>query len=160
MLGLMQDWPLLCHTVLDHAAAHHGSQEIVTRTVEGPMHRETYAEAHLRSRKVAQALRRLSVRNGDRIATLGWNTHRHFETWYGILGLGAIYHTVNPRLYPDQIAYIIAHAEDAYVFTDLTFVKLLEPLQDQLPSVKGFVILTVAAHMPETTLRGAVAYGI
>ncbi len=158
MLGLMQDWPLLCYTVIDHAATHHGNQEIVTRTVEGPMHRETYADAHLRARKVAQALRRLGVGNGDRIATLGWNTHRHFESWYGIMGLGAIYHTVNPRLFPDQIAYIISHAEDSYVLTDLTFVKLLEQLQDRLPSVKGFVILTDAEHMPETTLRGAIAY--
>ena len=158
MLGLMQDWPLLCHTILDHAATHHGEQEIVTRSVEGPIHRETYADAHLRARKVAQALERLGVKLGDRVGTLGWNTYRHVEAWYGIMGLGAIYHTINPRLFPEQLAYIVGHAENEIIFTDLSFVKLLEGVQGKLSTVKRFIVMTDRAHMPETSLRGAIAY--
>ena len=158
MRGLMQDWPLLCHTVLDHAAINHGERQIISRLVEGPIHRETYAEAHMRARKVAQGLERRGVRLGDRIGTLGWNTHRHLETWYGAMGIGAIYHTINPRLFPEQIAYIVGHAEDSYIFADLTFVKLLEGLQAKAPSVKGFVLFTDRAHMPQTSLRNAIAF--
>jgi len=158
MLGLMQDWPLLCHTLLDHGAQNHGEREIVTRMVEGPIHRETIAEAHVRARKVAQALARRGVKLGDRIGTLAWNTHRHLEAWYGILGVGAIYHTINPRLFPEQITYIVNHAEDDFIFVDLTFVSMLEAIAKDLPSVKAYVILTDRAHMPATTLKNAVPY--
>jgi fatty-acyl-CoA synthase len=158
MQGLMQNWPLLCHRVIDHAAIQHGGREIVSRSVEGPLHRETYREARRRSLQVAQRLERDGVRFGDRVATLAWNTWRHFETWYGITGLGAVYHTINPRLFPDQIKYIINHAEDRLLFVDLTFVPLLEKLRDELPTVQRFVILTDAAHMPQTSLRNAVPY--
>ncbi len=158
MLGLMQDWPLRLHRALDHAASEHVDTEIVTRSVEGPIVRETYAEAHLRARQCAQALARLGIKPGDRVGTLAWNTHRHFEVLYGIAGLGAIYHTINPRLFPEQIAYIIGDAEDQLIFTDLTFVPLLEELQSHLSTVKHFVILTDGAHMPATSLRGAVSY--
>jgi fatty-acyl-CoA synthase len=158
MLGLMQDWPLLCHTMIDHGARAHGEREIVTRTVEGPIHRETYAEAHLRARKIAQGLKRLGVKAGDRVGTMAWNTHRHLEAWYGILGLGAIYHTINPRLFPEQIAYIVNHAEDSLIFVDLTFVETLEKIAPQLKSVCGYIIMTDAAHMPATSLKNAVAY--
>ncbi|MBX6427008.1 MAG: long-chain-fatty-acid--CoA ligase [Variibacter sp.] len=158
MLGLMQDWPLLCHRVIDHAAIQHGRREIVSRSVEGPLHRTTYAEARQRALKVAQRLEREGIRLGDRVATLAWNTWRHFETWYGITGLGAVYHTVNPRLFPEQIAYIINHAEDRLLFLDLTFIPLMEKLQPQLPTIRRYVVLTDAAHMPETSLRNAVPY--
>jgi len=158
MLGLMQDWPLLCHTMLDHAARYHGTTEIVTRTVEGPITRETYAEAHLRARKLAQALERRGVKLGDRIGTIAWNTHRHLEAWYGIMGVGAIYHTINPRLFPEQIAYIVNHAEDSWILVDLSFVGMLEKVADKLASVKGYVILTGASHMPKTSLKNAVPY--
>lgn len=158
MLGLMQDWPLLCHRVIDHAAIQHGNREIVSRSVEGPLHRTTYRDARARSLKVAQRLVREGIAPGDRVATLAWNTWRHFETWYGITGCGAVYHTVNPRLFPDQIAYIVNHAEDKLVFVDLTFVPLLEKLQDKLPTIKRYVVLTDAEHMPQTSLRNAVAY--
>ena len=104
MLGLMQDWPLLCHRIIEHAAAIHGTQEIVTRSVEGPIHRTNYKEAHDRALKVSQALDRHGIKLGDRIATIAWNTWRHLECWYGIMGIGAICHTVNPRLFPEQIA--------------------------------------------------------
>ena len=110
MLGLMQDWPLLCHRILEHAATIHGTQEVVTRSVEGPIHRTNYAEIHKRALKISQRLDRDGIKLGDRVATIAWNTWRHLEAWYGIMGIGAICHTVNPRLFPDQIAWIINHA--------------------------------------------------
>jgi fatty-acyl-CoA synthase len=158
MLGLMQDWPLLCHRIIDHAAIQHPDRPVVTRSVEGPMHTTNYAEIRRRALKVAQRLERDGVRLGDRVATLGWNTWRHIECWYGILGIGAIYHTVNPRLFPDQIAWIVNHAEDRVIMVDLTFVPLLEQLADRLPTVERYIVLTDAAHMPATTLKNAVAY--
>ncbi|MCC7348178.1 MAG: AMP-binding protein, partial [Variibacter sp.] len=112
MQGLMQDWPLLCHRVIDHAAIQHGNREIVSRSIEGPLHRTTYREARQRALQVAQRLQREGIGIGDRVATLAWNTWRHFEVWYGITGCGAVYHTVNPRLFADQITYIVNHAED------------------------------------------------
>ena len=158
MLGLMQDWQLLCHRVIDHAAIQHGRREVVSRSVEGPMHRTTYADVRARALKVAQRLEREGLGLGDRVATLAWNTWRHLEVWYGITGIGAVYHTINPRLFPEQVIYIVNHAEDRLFFLDLTFVPLLEKLQDKLPTVERFVILTDGAHMPQTTLRNAVAY--
>jgi fatty-acyl-CoA synthase len=158
MLGLMQDWPLICHRIIDHAAKFHGERKIISRSVEGPIHETTYAEVRARTLKVAQRLEKYGIRNGDRVATLCWNTWRHLETWYGILGIGAIYHTVNPRLFPDQIAWIINHAEDRMMFTDITFVPLLEKIADRLPTIEQFIILTDAAHMPQTTLKNAVPY--
>ena len=158
MLGLMQDWPLLCHRIIEHAATIHGSQEVVTRSVEGPIVRTTYGEIHKRALKVSQQLTRHGIKLGDRVATIAWNTGRHLEVWYGIMGIGAICHTVNPRLFPEQIAWIINHAQDRVVITDLTFVPLLEKLADKLPSVERYVVLTDAAHMPQTTLKNAVAY--
>ena len=158
MLGLMQDWPLLCHRIIEHAATIHGSQEVVTRSVEGPIVRTTYGEIHKRALKVSQQLTRHGIKLGDRVATIAWNTGRHLEVWYGIMGIGAICHTVNPRLFPEQIAWIINHAQDRVVITDLTFVPLLEKLADKLPSVERYVVLTDAAHMPQTTLKNAVTY--
>ncbi|MET4387440.1 fatty-acyl-CoA synthase [Bradyrhizobium sp. F1.4.3] len=158
MLGLMQDWPLLCHRIIEHAARIHGKQEVVTRSVEGPIHRTTYAEIHKRALKVSQMLERDGIKLGDRVATIAWNTWRHLEVWYGIMGIGAICHTVNPRLFPEQIAWIINHAQDRIVMTDLTFVPVLEKLADKLPSVERYIVLTDKAHMPETTLKNVVAY--
>jgi fatty-acyl-CoA synthase len=158
MRGLMQDWPLLCHRILDHAATFHAERPIVTRLVEGPIHRTTYKEIRGRALKVAQRLERDGVRFGDRVATLAWNTFRHVEAWYGIMGIGAIYHTVNPRLFPDQIAWIVNHAEDRVMMTDLTFVPLLEKLADKLPSIERYIVFTDAAHMPDTKLKNAVPY--
>lgn len=104
MQGLMQDWPLLCGKIIDHAASVHGDRDIVSRSVEGPIHRTTYAAVRERSLKVARRLQKHGIRQGDRVATLAWNTWRHLELWYGIAGMGAIVHTVNPRLFPEQIA--------------------------------------------------------
>jgi 3-(methylthio)propionyl---CoA ligase len=158
MLGLMQDWPLLCHRIIEHAAIYHGTQEVVTRSVEGPIVRTNYAEIHQRALKVSQMLQRDGIKLGDRVATIAWNTSRHLECWYGIMGIGAICHTVNPRLFPEQIGWIINHAEDSVVITDITFVPILEKLADKLHTVKRFVVLTDKAHMPQTTLKNATAY--
>jgi len=158
MLGSMQDWPLLCHRIIDHAATQHPERGVISRSVEGPLHETNYAAIRARALKVAQRLDRDGIRNGDRVATLAWNTWRHLEAWYGLLGIGAVYHTVNPRLFPEQIAWIINHAEDRVVMTDLTFMPMLEALADKLPTVERYIVLTDAAHMPATTLRNAVAY--
>jgi fatty-acyl-CoA synthase len=158
MLGLMQDWPLLLHRIIDHAATYHGGRRVISRAIEGPIHTTTYAEIRGRAKKVAQRLARDGIKRGDRVATLAWNTWRHLESWYGIVGTGAVYHTVNPRLFPDQIAWIVNHAEDRVMMADLTFVPLLEKLSDRLPSVERYVIYTDAAHMPATSLKNAVPY--
>ena len=158
MLGSMQDWPLVVHSILDHAASYHGEREMVTRTVEGPIARTTYSQIHSRARRVAKGLTRRGVRLGDRIGTLAWNTARHVEVWYGIMGIGAISHTINPRLFPEQITYIINHAEDRFIFVDTTFVPTLEKIAKQIDRVEGFIVLTDAANMPKTTLPNAVAY--
>jgi fatty-acyl-CoA synthase len=158
MLGLMQDWPLLCHRIIDHAASNHPDRPIVTRSVEGAIHATTYAQMRARALRLAQRLEKDGIRLGDRVATLAWNTWRHFEAWYGIMGIGAVYHTVNPRLFPDQIAWIVNHAEDRAMLADLTFVPLLEKLSDKLPTIERFVVLTDAAHMPRTSLKNAVPY--
>jgi fatty-acyl-CoA synthase len=158
MLGLMQDWPLLIHRIIDHAAIQNGRREVVSRSVEGPIHRTTYGDVRSRALRVAKRLSRDGVRLGDRVATLAWNTWRHLESWYGITGIGAVYHTVNPRLFADQIVYIMNHAEDRVLMLDLTFVPLIEKLQDRLPHVERYIVYTDAAHMPQTTLKNAVAY--
>ena len=158
MLGLMQDWQLLCHRILDHAAANHGGRQIITRSVEGPFHTTNYADLRVRALRVAQRLDHSGIKLGDRVATLAWNTWRHLEAWYGIMGIGAVYHTVNPRLFPDQIAWIVNHAEDRVMMVDLTFVPILEKLADRLKPIEQYVVLTDAAHMPATALKNAVPY--
>jgi fatty-acyl-CoA synthase len=158
MLGLMQDWPLLCHRIIDNAAINHAGRPIVTRSVEGAIHETTYAEIRARALRLGQRLERDGIRLGDRVATLAWNTWRHLEAWYGIMGIGAVNHTVNPRLFPDQIAWIINHAEDRMMLADLTFIPLLEQLAGKLPTIERYVVLTDAAHMPQTSLKNAVPY--
>jgi len=158
MLGLMQDWPLLCHRIIDHAATYHGGRTVVTRSVEGPFHTTTYAEIRKRALRVGQRLEKDGIKLGDRVATLAWNTWRHLEAWYGILGIGAVYHTVNPRLFPEQIIWIVNHAEDRMMMTDLTFLPMLEKFADRLKPVERYVVLTDAAHMPATALKNAVPY--
>ncbi len=159
MLGLMQDWPLLLHRIIDHAAIQHGTREVVTRAVEDDgLRRRTYSQIRSRALRAAKRLTSEGIGPGDRVATLAWNSDRHLELWYAISGIGAITHTVNPRLFPEQIVWIANHAEDRLLFLDLTFVPLVEAMQDKLQSIERYVVLTDAAHMPETSLRGAVAY--
>ena len=158
MLGLMQDWPLLCHRIIDHAALNHGERPVVSRSLEGPIHTTNFFEIRGRALRVAQRLDRDGVKLGDRVATLAWNTWRHLEAWYGILGIGAVYHTVNPRLFTDQIIWIVNHAEDRVLMTDVTFVPMLEKIAGELPTIERFIVLCDGAHMPATSLRNAVAY--
>jgi acyl-CoA synthetase (AMP-forming)/AMP-acid ligase II len=149
MKGLMQDWPLLVHTILDHAAWL-GPREVVTRTVEGPIHRYGYGDLDRRARMIASACRKhLGIGLGDVIGTMAWNTHRHAEIWYGLMSLGVVVHTLNPRLFTEQLAYIVNHAEDQWLFIDLTFVPLVESLADRLPRVKGTIVMTDESHMPK-----------
>ncbi len=160
MKGLMQDWPLLVHRVLDHAARWHGEREIVSRSIEGPVHRQSYRDLDRRSRALASASKKhLKAKKGSVIATMAWNGYRHMEIWYGLMGLGAVVHTLNPRLFTEQLIYIINHAEDQWIFTDLTFLPIFEKLQDKLPTVKGFVVMTDRAHMPVgTKLSNVICY--
>ena len=158
MLGLMQDWPLTVDKIIDHARNWHGSREVVTRSVEGPIVRTTYGQIHDRAKRVSNALKAWGIKPGDRVATLAWNTDKHIETWYGIMGIGAVCHTLNPRLFPEQLVYIINHAEDRVIFTDLTFVPLLEAILPHIPKVERVIVMTDAAHMPQTKLPKAEAY--
>ncbi len=152
MYGTMQDWPLLVWKLIDHAALNHGDREVVALTCEGDEVRSDWRTIHGRARKVAAALRRMGVQPGERVATLAWNTHRHVESWYGISGMGGVAHTINPRLFEDQIVYIANHAEDRVLFFDLTFVGLIERLAPRLTTIEHLVLLTDRAHMPETSL--------
>jgi len=152
MLGLMQDWPLTVDKILDHAKNWHPNREVVTRSVEGPIERTTYGAIHGRAKRVSNALKAWGVQPGDRIATLAWNTGDHIETWYGIMGIGAVCHTLNPRLFPEQLVYIINHAGDRIIFVDLTFVPLLDAILPHCPSVERVVIMTDADQMPQTKL--------
>ena len=157
--ALMQDWPLLCHRIIDHAAIQHGGRPVIIALGRraDPHHQLCRDPRAARSRSRSGSTSD-GIKLGDRVATLAWNTWRHLEAWYGILGIGAIYHTVNPRLFPEQIAWIVNHAEDRVMMVDLTFVPLLEKIADKLPTIERYVVLTDAAHMPKTTLKNAVAY--
>lgn len=148
MNGLMMDMPMLVSSLLVHAERYHGDTEIVSRTIEGGMHRYTYADAALRARKAAQMMGRFGIKPGERAGTLAWNGYRHFELYYGISGVGTVMHTINPRLHPDQIAWIINDAEDQVLFFDLTFAPIVEAIAAKCPTVKHWVAMTDRAHMP------------
>jgi 3-(methylthio)propionyl---CoA ligase len=163
--GLMMDMPLLVSSLIEHAGLYHGDTEIVSRTIEGPghdgagaVHRYTYADARKRAKQLAQALARLGVREGDRVGTLAWNGYRHYELYFGVSGMGAVIHTINPRLFPEQLTYIVNHAEDAYVFFDLSFAPLVEKLAPQCKGVKGWVAMTDRAHMPAASIPKLLCY--
>jgi len=158
MHGLMMDMPLLISGLLQHADRHHGDTEIVSKTVDGSVHRYTCRDAHARARKLAGALQRLGVQPGERIATLAWNSYRHFEIYYAVAGSGAVIHTINPRLFPDQITYIANHAEDRYVFFDLSFAPLLEKLAPLLKTVKGYVAMCAPEAMPKANIPDLLCY--
>lgn len=148
LMGQMMSAPLLISSIIKHAARYYASTEIVSRRTEGDLHRYTYRDCELRARKVAQALGALGVQQGERVGTLAWNGYRHLEIYYGVSGMGAVCHTINPRLFPEQIAYIVNHAEDRYVFFDTTFLPLVEGVAPHCPNVKGWVMMTDRAHMP------------
>ena len=158
MHGLMMDTPLLISSIAEHAEKFHGDREIVSVTMDNPRHRCTIRDVTTRARQLANALDKLGLERADRVATIAWNDYRHLEIYYGVSGAGYVCHTVNPRLFPEQLVFIINHAEDRWVFTDLVFVPLLEKILPQIPNVEGFVVMTDEAHMPETALPNAVCY--
>jgi len=158
MQASMMTMPLNISALLAHAARYHGDTQIVSRTVEGPIHRYGYAQAHARARQLANALSRLGVAPGDRVATLAWNGYRHFELYYAVSGSGAITHTINPRLFPEQIAWIVNHAEDGVLFFDLTFAPLVEQIAPQCPTVRHWVAMTDRAHLPAIKVPGLLCY--
>lgn len=158
MLGQMQDWPMLVSKFLEHAEINHPRREIVGLLPEGGKFRYDYAACAKRARKCAQALERLGIKMGDRVATLAWNSHRHMEIWYGASGMGAVTHTVNPRLFPEQLSYIMNHAEDRVLMLDVTFVPLIEAIAEHLTTIEHYVIMVGRDHMPETKLPNVLCY--
>ena len=157
MQGLMQDWPLTVDKLLDHAAQWHGGREVVTRSVEGPIVRTTYADIHVRAKRLSNALRSLGVGRGDRVATLAWNSGRHMEAWYAVMGMGAVCHTLNPRLFADQLCYIINHAEDKIILTDKTFLPVLMQHRHDMPTVERFIVFADEDDMADVGLDGALS---
>ena len=158
MLGNMMDQPLLISTLIAHAARYHGDTEIVSRTLDEGIHRYTWREAEVRAKKLAQALIALGVQPGQRVATMAWNTYRHLEAYYAIAGMGAVTHTVNPRLFPEQIEYIINHAENRYVFCDTSFAELLAGFLPSLKTVKGVIFMCPREHMPDVGIDNALCF--
>lgn len=158
MFGKMMKRQLNTSDILTYAADVYGDRTIISATVEGGIHSTTYREIHQRTKQLANALQSLNVSTGDRIATLAWNGYRHFELYYAIMGIGAVCHTINPRLSVEQLIYIINHAEDKVLCMDLTFVPLVEAIKDHLPHDLTYVIMTDADHMPDTKLPNALCY--
>ena len=158
MLGLMQHQSLLISSLIEHAVHNHPDNEIVSRTSEGPIHRTTYAQVNWRAKQMADVLTRLGVKQGDRVATLAWNGYRHMELYYAVSGMGAVLHTINPRLFSEQIEYIANHAEDDYVFFDIGFTGLIEKLAPLMKTVKGFIAMTDRANMPDANIPNLMCY--
>jgi len=158
MQALMQDQPLLISAMIEHACRVHPHVEIVSRTCEGTLHRSSYGEVARRARRMANALQALGVGMGERVGTLAWNTHRHMELYYAVSGSGAVLNTINPRLFPEQIEYIVNHAQDQVLFFDTTFAPLVAALAPKLPGVKAFVCMTDRAHMPDMALPNLLCY--
>jgi fatty-acyl-CoA synthase len=158
MHGLMMNKPLLISSIAEHAEKFHGDREIVSVTADNPRHRCTFRDAICRSKQLANALDKLGLQHGDRVATIAWNDYRHLETYYAVSGAGYVCHTINPRLFPDQLIFIINHAEDRWIFTDVMFVPLLEKILPQITGVEGFVVMTDEEHMPDTELPNVVCY--
>jgi fatty-acyl-CoA synthase len=158
MLALMMDRPLTLPSILEYAAQYHPHRQVVDRTVEGPIHRYGYAEALARTKRMANALVAMGVRPGDRVATLAWSTHRHFELYFAVTGIGAILHTINPRLHDDQVVWVANHAEDAFLFFDITFAAQVAELKEGMPKVKAFVAMTDRDHLPTDAPKDALLY--
>src|SRR5258708_2149249 len=152
MRGLIMEMPLLISSFIEHASATHGATEIVSRTIDGGLHRYTYADARVRAKRLAKALVALGVRSGDRVGSLAWNTHRHFELFYGVSGFGAVLHTINPRLFEEQIVFIINHAEDKWICFDEATRPIAERIAPRLNTVEGWIYLGDAEDLPKTSL--------
>ncbi len=157
MQGLMQDWPLTVDRILDHAGTWHAGREVVSRSVEGPIMRTTYGAIRDRARRLSNALLGLGIKSGDRVATLAWNSGRHIEAWYAVMGIGAVCHTLNPRLFAEQLCYIINHAQDRIIITDLTFLPVLLEHRHKMPSVERFIILADPGRVLAAGFDGALS---
>ena len=157
MRGLMQDWPLTVDRILEHAANWHAGREVVTRSLEGPIVRTTYGEIHQRAKRLSSALLALGVKPGDRIATMAWNSARHFEAWYAVMGIGAVCHTLNPRLFADQLCYIIGHAADKVLIVDATFLPILAEHRARMESVEHVIVLGEEDRVRAAGFEGALA---
>jgi acyl-CoA synthetase (AMP-forming)/AMP-acid ligase II len=151
LYGLMQDRPLLVADLLHYASQYHGGREVVSQTVEGPIHRYGYAQAERRAKQLVQVIQKLGVGDSDRVATLAWTTYRHFELFYAVAGMGAVLHTVNPRLFDEQITYIINHARARVLFFDRDFLEIVERIAPQLEHIAHYVVMTGPTHMPDDT---------
>ena len=159
LMGQMMGEPLLISSIIRHADRQFGKNEIVSRRVEGDIHRYTYHDCHTRSRRMANALKKLGVKMGDRVATLAWNGYRHMELYYAVSGSGAVLHTINPRLFAEQVAYIANHAEDQYLFFDLTFLPAAEAFSANCTTIKGYVLMCDRDRMPrEHKIRNLMCY--
>ena len=159
LMGRMMSQPLLISSLIKHADRYYGNTEVVSRRAEGDIHRYTYRDCHKRARQLANALNKLGVKMGDRVATLAWNGYRHLEAYYAVSGSGAVLHTINPRLHPEQIAYIANHAEDQYLFFDLNFLPVVESVAADCKTIKGFVMMCDRDRMPaETKIANLICY--
>ena len=158
MKGLMMDYPLTVTSLMRHIEAQHGGSEVFSLTVENPAHRTTYAGIFRRCAKLANALGRLGMKPGDRVATMAWNDYRHMELYYGISSMGGVLHTINPRLFPEQLQYIVNHAEDRFLFADPLLLPLLEKLHPAFPCVETFVLLCSKEALPESSVPGLLSY--
>jgi 3-(methylthio)propionyl---CoA ligase len=158
MQGLMMDMPLLISGLIQYAADYHGEAEVVAREIEGDIHRYTYADAHPRIKRMALALKRLGMMPGDRVGTLAWNTHRHFEMFYAAPGMGYVLHTINPRLFPEQLVYIVNHADDRLLFIDRATLPIVEAIAPQLTSIEAYVVMCSRERMPQTKLANVHCY--
>jgi acyl-CoA synthetase (AMP-forming)/AMP-acid ligase II len=158
MRGRVMQMPLLVSSLIEHAGRVHGSQEIVSRTCEGPIHRTTWGEVRHRCKRLAGALEKRGIEQSDRIGTIAWNTHRHLEVYFGVSSMGAVCHTLNPRLHPTELVYIVNHAQDRILFLHPTFLPLVEAVMDQLESVELYVVFGAAEHLPQTKLPNVIAY--
>ncbi len=158
MRGLMMDLPLLLSSFIEHAAENHGGIEVVAREIEGDLHRYTYRDAQRRMKRLARALIRMGVAPGTPVASMAWNTHRHLEMFYGVTGMGAVLHTINPRLFAEQLVYIINHAEDRLLFVDALTLPIVEAFADRIPTVTHIVVLASRERMPATRLPGVLCY--
>jgi fatty-acyl-CoA synthase len=147
-MGQMMNQPLLISSIIEFAARHYANSEIVSQRVEGDLHRYTFRECQQRAKRLANALQALGVRMGERVATLAWNGYRHLEAYYGVSGSGAVLHTINPRLHPEQLAYICNHAEDQYLLFDFCFLPLVEAIAPHCKTIKGYILLGAADRMP------------
>ena len=158
LMGQMMENPLMISGILRHAAKHHADTEIISRRTEGDIHKYSYKDCELRSRKFAQALVQLNIKPGVRVGTLAWNGYRHLEIYYAVSGSGAVCHTINPRLFPEQIVYIINHAEDQVILFDTTFLPLVESIKDQCPTVIDWICLSDETAMPKSNISNLLCY--